>query len=162
MSKKKIRAFAGAMAVVLAFIPFLSSCTAGENADNPEAQQELKADEQDRNESEGAIGEGDGQVEAIQYGQVIGLEGDQVTVIVGELDGDRSFNAGQDQITFDMDDVAIVDEAGASLDGRTLSADDIVVMRGTGTGSDFKPETIEILDIAASGTNADDAMVPQA
>ena len=33
MSKKKMRAFAGAMAVVLAFVPFLSGCAANVIAD---------------------------------------------------------------------------------------------------------------------------------
>lgn len=49
MSKKKMRAFAGAMAVVLAFVPFLSGCAANDAEDNPQAQQELNADEQSRN-----------------------------------------------------------------------------------------------------------------
>ena len=40
-------------------------------------------------------------------------------------------------------------------------ADDVIVMRGTGSGTDFKPTTIEILDVAGAGTNADDARVPQ-
>ena len=109
MSKKKMRAFAGAMAVVLAFVPFLSGCAANDAEDNPQAQQELNADEQSRNEAEGSIG----------------------------------------------------DESGAELEGRTLSADDVIVMRGTGSGTDFKPTTIEILDVAGAGTNADDARVPQ-
>ena len=52
MSKKKMRAFAGAMAVVLAFVPFLSGCAANDAEDNPQAQQELNADEQSRNEAE--------------------------------------------------------------------------------------------------------------
>ena len=51
MSKKKMRAFAGAMAVVLAFVPFLSGCAANDAEDNPQAQQELNADEQSRNEA---------------------------------------------------------------------------------------------------------------
>lgn len=33
MSKKKMRAFAGAMAVVLAFVPFLSGCAANDAED---------------------------------------------------------------------------------------------------------------------------------
>lgn len=57
MSKKKMRAFAGAMAVVLAFVPFLSGCAANDAEDNPQAQQELNADEQSRNEAEGSIAE---------------------------------------------------------------------------------------------------------
>lgn len=161
MSKKKMRAFAGAMAVVLAFIPFLSGCATNEAADNPQAAQELGADEQSRNEAEGSIGEN------VQYGQVMAMNGTQATVVVGELadandgSGSQTFNAGQDEIVFDENDVSIVDESGAQIEGRTLSADDVIVMRGTGSGSGFKPTTIEILDVAGAGTNADDARVPQ-
>lgn len=165
MSKKKMRAFAGAMAIVLAFVPFLSSCSMDEAADNPEAQQELNADEQSRNEVEGSIGQSEN--EAVQYGQVTSLDGTQATVVVGELgqaadgSGSQAFDAGQDEIMFDSNDVDIVDESGAAVEGTTLSADDVIVMRGTGSGADFKPATIEILDVAGAGTNADDARVPQ-
>lgn len=165
MSKKKMRAFAGAMAIVLAFVPFLSSCSMDEAADNPEAQQELSADEQSRNEAEGSIGQSEN--ELVQYGQVMGLDGTQATVVVGKLgeaadgSGSQTFNAGQDEVVFDIADVSIVDESGAAVEGRTLSADDIVVMRGTGAGSDFKPASVEIIDVAGAGTNADDARIPQ-
>ena len=155
MSKKKMRAFAGAMAVVLAFVPFLSGCAANDAEDNPQAQQELNADEQSRNEAEGSIGE------TVQYGQVMAMNGSTATVVVGTLanandgSGSQAFNAGQDEITFDEGDVSIVDESGAELEGRTLSADDVIVMRGTGSGTDFKPTTIEILDVAGAGTNGE-------
>ena len=161
MSKKKMRAFAGAMAVVLAFVPFLSGCAANDAEDNPQAQQELNADEQSRNEAEGSIGE------TVQYGQVMAMNGSTATVVVGTLananggSGSQAFNAGRDEITFDEGAVSIVDEWGAEVEGRTLSADDVIVMRGTGSGTDFKPTTIEILDVAGAGTNADDARVPQ-
>lgn len=161
MSKKKMRAFAGAMAVVLAFVPFLTGCTDNAAQDNPQAQQELNADEQARNEAEGSIREN------VQYGQVMAVNGTQATVVVGELaeamdgSGSQTFDSGQDEITFDEGDVSIVDESGAEIEGRTLSADDVIVMRGTGSGADFKPTTIEIIDVAAAGTNADDARIPQ-
>ena len=99
MSKKKMRAFAGAMAVVLAFVPFLSGCAANDAEDNPQAQQELNADEQSRNEAEGSIGE------TVQYGQVMAMNGSTATVVVGTLanandgSGSQAFNAGQDEIT---------------------------------------------------------------
>ena len=111
MSKKKMRAFAGAMAVVLAFVPFLSGCAANDAEDNPQAQQELNADEQSRNEAEGSIGE------TVQYGQVMAMNGSTATVVVGTLanandgSGSQAFNAGQDEITFDEGDVSIVDES---------------------------------------------------
>ncbi len=120
MSKKKMRAFAGAMAVVLAFVPFLSGCAANDAEDNPQAQQELNADEQSRNEAEGSIGE------TVQYGQVMAMNGSTATVVVGTLanandgSGSQAFNAGQDEITFDEGDVSIVDESGAELEGRTF------------------------------------------
>ena len=138
MSKKKMRAFAGAMAVVLAFVPFLSGCAANDAEDNPQAQQELNADEQSRNEAEGSIGE------TVQYGQVMAMNGSTATVVVGTLanandgSGSQAFNAGQDEITFDEGDVSIVDESGAELEGRTLSADDVIVMRGTGSGNECR------------------------
>ena len=97
MSKKKMRAFAGAMAVVLAFVPFLSGCAANDAEDNPQAQQELNADEQSRNEAEGSIGE------TVQYGQVMAMNGSTATVVVGTLanandgSGSQAFNAGQDE-----------------------------------------------------------------
>ena len=118
MSKKKMRAFAGAMAVVLAFVPFLSGCAANDAEDNPQAQQELNADEQSRNEAEGSIGE------TVQYGQVMAMNGSTATVVVGTLanandgSGSQAFNAGQDEITFDEGDVSIVDESGAELEGH--------------------------------------------
>ncbi|MFR3092444.1 MAG: hypothetical protein ACLTMP_12570 [Eggerthella lenta] len=149
MSKKKMRAFAGAMAVVLLSYR-LSGCAANDAEDNPQAQQELNADEQSRNEAEGSIGE------TVQYGQVMAMNGSTATVVVGTLanandgSGSQAFNAGQDEITFDEGDVSIVDESGAELEGRTLSADDVIVMRGTGSGTDFKPTTIEILDVAGA------------
>ena len=149
MSKKKMRAFAGAMAVVLAFVPFLSGCAANDAEDNPQAQQELNADEQSRNEAEGSIGE------TVQYGQVMAMNGSTATVVVGTLanandgSGSQAFNAGQDEITFDEGDVSIVDESGAELEGRTLSADDVIVMRGTGSGTDFKPTPSRSLTLQA-------------
>ena len=166
MSKKKMRMFAGAMAVVLAFVPFLTSCSA-ETQDSLGEQQALKDEEQQRNDAEGSIGNSDNENESVQYGQVMALNGTVVTVVIGELgstsdgSGSQAFNAGQDEIMFDSGDVSIVDESGAAIEGRTLSADDVIVMRGTGTGSTFKPTTIEILDVAGAGTNADDARVPQ-
>lgn len=162
--KKKMRAFAFATATVLAFMPFLGGCAAGEDiagGGGSEGQQELAYDEQQRNEAEGSIGQ---DAEGMQYGQVMAVNGNQATVVVGELadavDGSKAFNSGQDEITLDMNEVRIVDESGAAVEGRQLSADDIVVMKGSGEGADFKPETIEIMDVAAAGTNADDAGVP--
>lgn len=160
MSKKKMRTFAIAMAVVLAFIPFLSGCTTNAAEDNSQAQQELNADEQSRNDAEGSIGEG----ETIQYGQVVELNGTEATVVVGILadsGGSKAFSASQEKITFDASSIAIVDESGAAIEGGALSADDLIIMRGTGTGLDFKPSTVEILDVAGAGTNADDARIPQ-
>lgn len=169
MSKRKMRAFAMAMATALAFVPFLGGCTSANDGEgdangngNGNAQQELSYDEQQRNEAEGSIGEG------VQYGQVMAVNGNEATVVLGDLgeasdgSGSQTFSSGQDEITFDTTGVKIVDETGAEVQNPTLSADDVIVMRGTGTGKDFVPTTVEVLDIAGAGTNADDAGVPQA
>ena len=95
------------------------------------------------------------------------MNGSTATVVVGTLanandgSGSHGVSPRRGEITFDEGHVSNVDESGAELEGRTLSADDVIVMRGTGSGTDFKPTTIEILDVAGAGTNADDARVPQ-
>ncbi|BAK44819.1 hypothetical protein [Eggerthella sp. YY7918] len=153
MSKKKLRAFTWAMVTALAFVPFLSGCATNDAATNEAAQQEVTADEQDRNAAEGTIGED------VQYGQVMAVNGDQVTVVLGELtqpdDGaQKAFTSGQDEIVFGMNDVDIVDESGMPVDSPTLMADDVIIMKGTGEGSDFKPTTIEVLQLTDEGMDA--------
>lgn len=166
MNKKKTRAFAWATAAVLAFTPFLGGCAAddgADNADNPGAQQELTYDEQQRNETEGSIGQN---AEGVQYGQVMAVNGNQATVVVGELenaaDGSgQTFTSGQDEITFDMTEVEIVDESGAQSDDQALSVDDVIIMSGTGEGSNFKPEKVEIVEVATVGMDAGGATAAQ-
>ena len=65
-------------------------------------------------------------------------------------------------MSLDMTEVRIVDESGSTVEGQTLEADDVVAMWGTSEGSSFKPEMVEILDVAYSGANADEGRVPQA
>lgn len=160
MSKRKMKAFACALAAALAFIPFLGGCTTS-TEDNGSANQATQTEEQERNEVEGSIGQD------VAYGQVMGIDGDQITVVTGELthpaDGSdgQVFTSGNGEIVFNASDVTIVDESGAAVEGRTLSADDVIIMKGTGTGEDFKPQSVEIIDVAGAGTNADDARVPQ-
>lgn len=159
MNKRKMRAFAWATAAVLAFVPFLGGCAA-ETDNNEAAQQELANEEQQRNVAEGSIGQSE------QYGQVMAVNGNQATVALGQLDeaqdgsDSKTFSAGQDEITFDMTVIPIVDETGAG--DKVLSADDLVFMQGEGTGSDFMPTSVTIVDAAGAGTNADDGMIPQA
>lgn len=169
MNKKKTRAFAWATAAVLAFTPFLGGCAAddgADNADNPGAQQELTYDEQQRNQDEGSIGQS-AQGEGVQYGQVMAVNGNQATVVVGELEnatdgsGAQTFNSGQDEITFDMTEVQITDESGAQTDDQALSVDDVIIMTGTGEGSNFKPEKVEIVEVATVGMDAGGATAAQ-
>ena len=53
--------------------------------------------------------------------------------------------------TPDYGDVVIVDESGAVVDDPTVSADQIVVMSGSGDGPDFRPSKLEILQSNADG-----------
>lgn len=167
MSKKKMRAFTWAMMTALAFVPFLGGCAAGNEdtaqddaAQQDAAQEELNADEQDRNESEGAITEG------VEYGQILSVDGDQVTVVMGDLDhpddsAELRFTSGEDEITFNMNDVKVVDESGAEVTDPTLEADQVIIMEGSGEGADFTPTSIQIVELDGAGTSADDAEVPE-
>lgn len=158
MNKRKMRAFAWATAAVLAFVPFLGGCAA-ETDNNEVAQQELANDEQERNVAEGSIGQ------EYQYGQVMAVNGNEATVALGQLNeaqdgsGGKTFTLGNNEITFDMSVIPIVDETNAGK--NTLSADDVVYMQGEGTGSDFQPTSVTIVDVADAGSNTSDGMVPQ-
>ena len=82
------------------------------------------------------------------------VDGDEVTVLLGEYaaaaaDADsQSFAAGEDQITFDLQNVKVTDEMGADLAKDGLAAGDLVEMTGTGTGMDFTPESIMVVGSA--------------
>lgn len=159
MSKKKMRAFACAVAATLAFAPFLGGCM----ADGTDAQPQFNEEGQ-REDVGSAVDEDD---EAVRFGQVVSVDGDAVTIVMGELRGSsegerKSFSAGEDEMPLDMTEVRIVDESGSTVEGQTLEADDVVAMWGTSEGTSFKPEMVEILDVAYSGANADEGRVPQA
>ena len=138
--KKRMRAFACAAAATLAIVPFMSGCAADE------AQSEGQTTEGATTEQQDTMGEA---AEVVKYGQVMAVNGDEVTVVLGEVDqpnGDDegSFTMGQDEITFDRTGVEITDGSGAMLDPTTLTVDTEIAMKGTGEGADFKPAVIEI------------------
>ena len=138
--KKRMRAFACAAAATLAIVPFMSGCAADE------AQSEGQTTEGATTGQQDTMGEA---AEVVKYGQVMAVNGDEVTVVLGEVDqpnGDDegSFTMGQDEITFDRTGVEITDGSGAMLDPTTLTVDTVIAMKGTGEGADFKPAVIEI------------------
>lgn len=153
MSKKKLRMMAWAIAVALAFVPFLHGCTsdAGQNAGQSSSEQQAT----------GSL------TQTVHYGQITAINGDQITVVVGGLDDakdgsvKRAFTAGGDEIVFNRNNVSVVDGTGAIVEAGKLSADDLIVMSGAGEGAAFVPQKVEILDIAEAGVVADDARVPQ-
>ena len=148
MSKKKMRAFACAAATTLAFVPFLAGCTPDDTAG------QMGGGETQDNATEQQQGTGGGVENTVEYGQVMGVNGDEVTVVLGELtdpaDGSdgKAFAAGQDEVVFSVTDVEVTDENGAAMETPTLSADDVVIMKGTGSGADFKPESVQIVNLA--------------
>ena len=141
--KKRMRAFACAAAATLAIVPFMSGCAADE------AQSEGQTTEGATTEQQDTMGEA---AEVVKYGQVMAVNGDEVTVVLGEVDqpnGDDegSFTMGQDEITFDRTGVEITDGSGAMLDPTTLTVDTVIAMKGTGEGADFKPAVLEIANL---------------
>ncbi len=147
--KKKMRAFGCAAATVLAIAPFMTGC-ASDNADEANGNaNEGTSTEQQQGSGQGA--ERGGSEEVVKYGQVMAVNGDQVTVVLGELDepngDDPNFTPGQDEITFDRTGIDIVDASENMLDPTALTVDDTIVMKGTGEGADFTPYVVEIVDL---------------
>lgn len=138
--KKRMRAFACAAAATLAIVPFMSGCVADEAQTDGKTTEGATTEQQDTT-SETA--------EVVKYGQVMAVNGDEVTVVLGEVDqpngnNEGSFTMGQDEITFDRTGVEITDGSGAMLDPTTLTVDTVIAMKGTGEGADFKPAVVEI------------------
>lgn len=143
--KKRMRAFACAAAATLAIVPFMSGCAADEAQTEGQATEGATTEQRDMS-GENASGEA---VETVEYGQVMAVNGDEVTVVLGDVDqpnGDDegSFKMGEDEITFDRTGVEITDGSGAMLDPTTLTVDTVIAMKGTGQGAEFKPAVIEI------------------
>lgn len=139
--KKRMRAFACAAAATLAIVPFMSGCAADEAQTDGQATEGATTEQQ-----EGTSGEA---AEVVKYGQVMAVNGDEVTVVLGDVDqpnGDDegSFKMGDDEITFDRTGIEITDGSGAMLDPTTLTVDTVIAMKGTGEGADFKPAVVEI------------------
>lgn len=153
MSKKKLRMMAWAIAVVLAFVPFLHGCVSNTNQNAGSSTSDQQA--------EGSLSQ------AVHYGQISSINGDQVTVVMGGLDdvkdggGKKTFTAGGDEIVFNRNDVSMVDATGAIVEAGWLLPDDLIAMTGAGEGVAFVPRKIEVLDIAVAGVVADDARIPQ-
>lgn len=154
MNKRKFRMMGWAVAAVLAMTPFLHGCAAGDT--NTDANQN-EGSGQETSQMEPSTS----QTETVRYGQVMAVNGDEVTVDLGELEnaqdgsGAKTFVADEDEITFNKGNVVVMDESGAVADDPTFAADDVLVMRGAGLGSDFVPEKIEILDITENGLGTD-------
>lgn len=147
--KKRMRAFACAAAATLAIVPFMSGCAADEAQTGGQATEGATTEQQDgatTEQQDGASGEA---AEVVKYGQVMAVNGDEVTVVLGDVDqpngnDEGSFKMGEDEITFDRTGIEITDGSGAMLDPTTLTVDTVIAMKGTGEGADFKPAVIEI------------------
>lgn len=156
MSKKKLKmsAVAVAVAVTLALVPLLHGCAAG---DQRQAAEQAPPEQQDA----------DSAPEAVRYGQVVAIDGDEVSVSLGSLEdakdgsGTKAFQAGEGETTFKGDDVTVTNDSGAIVEFSELSTHDILAMQGRGEGAGFKPQDVEILSTDSSGTVAGDVSVPQ-
>ena len=146
--KKKMRAFACAAATTLAIVPFLSGCSA-DNAngagDNAGENAAATTTEQQQSGSDEAA-------EVVKYGQVTAVNGDEVTVVLGELnhpnDGEeQTFTSGEDKFTFDRTGVDFIDSAGGMLDPDSLTVGNVVILKGVDENGTFKPAVVEMSDL---------------
>ena len=142
------------LAGVLAMTPFLHGCATddGGSSNDNGSQNSTEQQEQNGSEQQNTGSQGD----VVYYGQVMGVNGDEITVVLGDLsaadgEGLQKVEAQEDEVTFNKGDVVIVDESGAVVDDPTVSADQIVVMSGSGDGPDFRPSKLEILQSNADG-----------
>ena len=154
MNKRKMRMMGMVLAGVLAMTPFLHGCATddGGSSNDNGSQNATEQREQNGSEQQNTGSQGD----VVYYGQVMGVNGDEITVVLGDLsaadgEGLQKFEAQEDEVTFNKGDVVIVDESGAVVDDPTVSADQIVVMSGSGDGPDFRPSKLEILQSNADG-----------
>ena len=141
MNKRKMRMMGMVLAGVLAMTPFLHGCATDDGGSSNDNGSQNSTEQQEQNGSEQ---------------QVMGVNGDEITVVLGDLsaadgEGLQKFEAQEDEVTFNKGDVVIVDESGAVVDDPTVSADQIVVMSGSGDGPDFRPSKLEILQSNADG-----------
>ena len=154
MNKRKMRMMGMVLAGVLAMTPFLHGCATddGGSSNDNGSQNSTEQQEQNGSEQQNTGSQGD----VVYYGQVMGVNGNEITVVLGDLsaadgEGLQKFEAQEDEVTFNKGDVVIVDESGAVVDDPTVSADQIVVMSGSGDGPDFRPSKLEILQSNADG-----------
>ena len=136
------------LAGVLALTPFLHGCSSGTDAQSADSGTQSSTEQQQNTGS---------QTDVVHYGQVMAVNGDEITVVLGEMkdaqdgSGKKTFEADEDEITFNKGDVVIVDESGAVIDDPVLAADDVIVMSGTGEGTDYRPSKVEIVDVVENG-----------
>lgn len=172
MSKKKMRTLFWAVAAVLAFVPFLHGCASA--ADDAGASGEAAEAEIAHN-----VESGDREYAAVRYGEVKSVDGTDVTVVLGTAgtsasngSGDEGegqarvpdvegFVAGTDELSFDASLVELSDAGKTAIEAADLAPGDVLVMYGTGDGSDFEPKKVQVAAAAAAGTAADDARVPE-
>ncbi|MBC2889649.1 hypothetical protein [Gordonibacter massiliensis (ex Traore et al. 2017)] len=153
MNKRKMRMMGMVLAGVLALTPFLHGCATDNGASNDNGSQNATEQQQNGSEQQNAGSQDD----VARYGQVMAVNGDEITVVLGEMkdaqdgSGKKTFVAEEDEITFNKGDVDIVDESGAVIDDPVLVADDVVVMSGTGEGTDYRPSKVEIVDVVENG-----------
>ena len=156
MSKRKMRMMGMVLAGVLAMTPFLHGCATDDGGTSNDNGSQNSTEQQDGQQNGSEQQNTGSQGDAVYYGQVIGVDGDEITVVLGDLaaadgEGLQKFESQEDEVTFNKGDVVIVDESGAVVDAPTVSADQIVVMSGTGDGPDFRPSKLEILQSNADG-----------
>ena len=141
------------LAGVLALTPFLHGCATDDGASNGNGSQNSTEQQQNGSEQQNT----GSQTDVVHYGQVMAVNGDEITVVLGEMkdaqdgSGKKTFEADEDEITFNKGDVVIVDESGAVIDDPMLAADDVIVMSGTGEGTDYRPSKVEIVDVVEYG-----------
>ena len=112
MNKRKMRMMGMVLAGVLAMTPFLHGCATddGGSSNDNGSQNATEQQEQNGSEQQNTGSQGD----VVYYGQVMGVNGDEITVVLGDLsaadgEGLQKFEAQEDEVTFNKGDVVIVD-----------------------------------------------------
>lgn len=158
MSKRMIRMWPWVVAAIVAFV-FVSSlygCATGTTGETTE--QEIT----DNTES------GQQNYDSSYYGEVESIDGSNVTVLLGEIDGSpgnasgdtgegeervpdvSGFVAGTEEITFDSAVIDLMDENGAAIESNSLKTGDILSLKGTGAEANFVPMEVQIIGAPAS------------
>lgn len=106
MNKRKMRMMGMVLAGVLAMTPFLHGCATddGGSSNDNGSQNSTEQQEQNGSEQQNTGSQGD----VVYYGQVMGVNGDEITVVLGDLsaadgEGLQKFEAQEDEVTFTLD-----------------------------------------------------------